>query len=218
MNGKYQTVSLFDLDHTLLKANSSYCFGSYLYRRGYTSKIATLYFLACYGLHKIGLVSMQSIHQLIFSKLFEGRSKSLFQDLAQAFAEENFDTMINQEAFKRLQIAKSSRHLTGILSSGPDFLVEVFARKLDLHFWAGTEYKIDCSGHFFQMGKVLDGTRKKMKLQEISNEYRIPLESSIVYSDSYHDIPFLEAAGKAVGVNPDFKLKALCRKNGWEVI
>jgi hypothetical protein len=46
----------------------------------------------------------------------------------------------------------------------------------------------------------------------------IDLAASYAYSDSYTDVPMLEAVGHPVVVNPDRVLARLARDRGWEAL
>ncbi len=53
------------------------------------------------------------------------------------------------------------------------------------------------------------GSRRKQGLD---------LAASSAYSDSYTDLPMLEAVGHPVAVNPDRVLAKAARERGWEVM
>lgn len=59
------------------------------------------------------------------------------------------------------------------------------------------------------------------KLQRINSELQLrgltPADCAF-YSDSIHDLPLLEASGRPVAVNPDFRLKKTARKHGWQIL
>ena len=46
----------------------------------------------------------------------------------------------------------------------------------------------------------------------------LDLAASTAYSDSYSDVPFLEAVGHPVAVNPDRRLRSIARARGWPTI
>ena len=46
----------------------------------------------------------------------------------------------------------------------------------------------------------------------------LDLAASTAYSDSYSDVPFLEAVGHPVAVNPDRRLKKIARLRGWPTL
>ncbi len=214
----YRGVSLFDLDQTLLKENSSYLFGAYLYKNKVFPLSSMLYYVSCYTLHKIGKLSLQDLHGRIFKSLFYGKTASDFFKFASIFVNEKFDTLLYGPAIQRLYEAKRNGHFTAVLSSSPDFLVKIFAEKLNVDHWLATEYGIDHAGHFCKLSEVVQGDVKLNYVVDLSRRLNIPLSEFASYSDSYLDLPFLEGVGNPVGVNPDNKLRAICEQKAWEII
>jgi len=52
----------------------------------------------------------------------------------------------------------------------------------------------------------------------VVDEQGIDLDESTAYSDSASDVPFLEAVGHAVAVNPDRKLRGIAAERSWRVL
>lgn len=215
---KNRKVSLFDLDQTLLKENGSCEFGTYLFKHHVFPLSSMLYYVGCYAFHKVGKLSMQSLHKKIFSSLFRGKPADPFKQLAASFIKEKFDDMLYLPAVQRLNNAKREGHYTGILSSSPDFLVQLMATHFEVDEWAATFYITDKNDNFVKVSEIMCGDAKSRYLYSLSEKLEIPTSDFTAYSDSYLDLPFLEAAGTAVGVNPDNKLRAICKKNQWEII
>jgi len=46
----------------------------------------------------------------------------------------------------------------------------------------------------------------------------LDLAECTAYSDSHTDLPFLEAVGRPVAVNPDRELRRVARERGWPVL
>jgi HAD superfamily phosphoserine phosphatase-like hydrolase len=215
---KYKEVSLFDLDKTLLIENSSYQFGTYLYEQNFFSFNSMLYFVVCYSLHRLGMLSVANLHNKIFNRLFKNHPLLEFQKLAGEFLIKSFDSMIYPPALQKLDEAKKNGHWTVILSSSPHFLVQLFAERFEVNEWAATTYIVNSEDRFLDISKILDGEGKAEFLFSLSQKIGIPVKFMTAYSDSFIDLPFLKAAGQAVGVNPDYKLRAICYKNKWDII
>ena len=60
------------------------------------------------------------------------------------------------------------------------------------------------------------GPFKAEAMRELAEFEGIDLAASYAYSDSYTDVPMLEAVGHPVVVNPDRVLARLARDRGWE--
>jgi phosphoserine phosphatase len=67
-------------------------------------------------------------------------------------------------------------------------------------------------------GRRLDGRTKAEAVAELATVDGIDLAESTAYSDSASDVPFLEAVGHPVAVNPDRRLRAIARERGWRVL
>lgn len=208
-------LSLFDLDHTLLTKNSSFQFGLYRYRLNDISSISLAYAVGCYGLHKAGLLSMHNLHRRVFQAFLLGSAFDSIKEKAERFVKEQLSQMIYKPAFQRLQEAQSSGHRVVILSSSPDFLVSPVARFLKVEEWAATPYGVT-QNVFSSVGQVLCGESKKNYLERLLQKDHY--DEIFAYSDSYLDLPMLQAAGHPVAVNPDRSLRLYSQRHGWEII
>lgn len=211
-------LSIFDLDRTLFKVNSSYRFGSYLYQQKFFGLKEMITLVGYYALHKMGFFTIAALHQRNFEVLFSGRALADFQRHATAFLDRYWDECVYSPAIKKLDAAKQHGHYTVILSGSPDFLVAPIAQRLGVDEWQATRYAVDVYGKLSGISYVLEGDGKSDYVSILSERLGIARASSTAYSDSILDEPLLLAAGNAVGVNPDRKLRALCRRRQWEII
>lgn len=210
-------LSIFDLDHTLINANCSFRFGVFLYQRKHISFFAMLHHGFCYAMHKLGLLSLEHTHKKIFNKLFLGLEASHISKLAESFVSESFAEMINLPAVECLKLSQTAGHYTMILSSSPDFLVSQFAKKFDVSAWAATAYEVS-NKKFSGIGSLMLSQEKVAFAQSFMRQVQISQDQSTAYSDSILDLPLLNMAGKAVGVNPDRALRRQCKKLQWQIL
>jgi len=211
-------MSLFDLDHTLLKENSSFSFGAYLYREGFFNTLKMLKLASVYALHKLGLLSLASLHKKIFQKLFHEKSASQFQRLVDDFLDKSFHELLHMPAVDCLIKAQQRGDFIAILSNSPDFLVAKIANRLNVHFWKASIYSLDDKGNFSHISAFLEGKEKAIWMKKQALKFDILDVNISAYSDSILDLPFLEAAGEAIGVNPDKRLRKLCLRKGWKIL
>lgn len=177
-----------------------------------------IYSVACYGLHKLSKLSLHAVHEKIFKKIFQGRSHALFSQLAQDFVRDKIDSMFYVPALKKLEESMRSGHHIVLISSSPSFLVSLIAARLGIKEFYATDYDLDPHGNFISISKVLDGEAKAELLLDIIQRKGVSQDNTIAYTDSHLDLPFLIQAGNAVGVNPDSKLRTVCKQMGWEII
>lgn len=218
MTISYSNISIFDLDDTLFKTNSSYQFGKYLYRKKVFSTSLMLPLLGNYLFHKGGFLSLENLHKKNFNLLFLNRSYEEFQNYAKEFLKTQGDDLIYYPAFKKLKNAQENNHYTALFSSSPDFLVALIAEKFGVSSWVATKYNLNAEKKWASISQIIDGEDKAKATLNLSSKLNVPLSQVFSYSDSYLDLPFLQVAGKAYGVNPDYKLKAYCKRKNWEII
>ncbi len=211
-------LTAFDLDHTLIRGNVSFLFGAHLFRR---KQIALLPMIACVGLylaHKLFGLSMVTLHREALKRLFLGVSADQMRGEVSIFLDRSFDKFLYPPAVTALRTAQRAGSKVVLLSNSPDFLVEAVAKRLGSDAWRASEYRVDSQGRLCGLVHVLQGRDKARDLIAFARGWAIPRNAITAYSDSFLDIPFLEAAGHAVAVNPDRHLRAYSRTKNWPII
>jgi HAD superfamily hydrolase (TIGR01490 family) len=66
--------------------------------------------------------------------------------------------------------------------------------------------------------RAAHGEGKAVAVRELAEVDGLELERSSAYSDSYTDVPFLEAVGHPVAANPDRRLRRIAEERGWPVL
>jgi len=66
--------------------------------------------------------------------------------------------------------------------------------------------------------RAAHGEGKAHAVRELAAAEHLDLAASTAYSDSYSDVPFLEAVGRPVAANPDRKLRRIAVARGWEIV
>lgn len=211
-------LTIFDLDHTLLTANSSFRFGLFLYRKKVFPIWVLLICFMNYARHKWLGMSIYHLHSKSFSRLFKGCLQSDICRYVDQFLNESLAPMLNDPVVQRLKNAQDRGDHVLILSSSPDFLVKKIAARLQVPHWSATVYKCDEQGNFSTISHVMEGREKGEYLKKLMDELQVIPSEVTVYSDSYLDLPILKMAGKAIAVGPDSHLKRICLQNNWEIL
>lgn len=166
----------------------------------------------------MGRLSIESIHLKTMKVFFRGKSIHDLNRLVDFFLEEYFLSLQNEWVLDVLRDVQDQGKFTAILSSSPDFLVQAIASRLKVDHYLATQYSLDSNGIIQGLSHTVRGEDKAAYIRSLvaSGEY---LKNEIVaFSDSIHDLPFLEAAGVPVAVNPDRYLCQYSKKNGWKVL
>lgn len=209
---------VFDLDHTLLTANSSFRFGSFLYKRQFFSFWTLLGCLYHYSRYKWMGMSIYELHTKTFDSLFKGSSLIDIRHYVNQFLTDFLDAMLYFPVVQRLKQAQAQRDHVLILSSAPDFLVEGIATRLQVDHWKATIYQADENGKLIAISQVMEGEDKAKYLKNLAAQMQISSSEITVYSDSYLDLPILKMAGEAIAVRPDSHLKKICLQKGWKIL
>ena len=201
----YSQLTIFDLDHTLLKASSSFRFGMYLYHHKAFSMVQMIRMTSIYFLHKTHFLSLFALHQAIFKILFHNREAAFFLKHVDQFLDDHLDTLIDQQLLGEFKRAQEAKHYIIILSSSPHFLVQAIAKRLGASSSQGSTYAVDIQGLFCHIPMVIDGHEKAKIAQTLATQMQIPMKDTYAYSDSILDLKLLQTVGVPIAVNPDKK-------------
>lgn len=214
----FSPCHIFDLDHTLVNVNTSLAYLNFLSRREILSKKALS--LAWIGFFKFKYTkcNVKDIHEGIFTSLLKGVSLHLLEFCADEFIEETLWNSLYPPAFSAFRLQQHLGATVVLMSSSPAFIVERIAERLCVDHWEATEYSSDSNGSLQSVKRFLDGPSKSEQLYRFAGKKGFSLGECTTYSDSFHDLPFLLASGKAIAVNPDRRLRYLALQNKWEIL
>ncbi len=105
-----------------------------------------------------------------------------------------------------------------IVSAALQEIVDMLVAELGLDGGIGSTAEIEDDAYTGRLDRRLDGRAKARAVAELAGAEGIDLAESTAYSDSASDVPFLEAVGHAVAVNPDRRLRAIAAERGWRVL
>lgn len=105
------------------------------------------------------------------------------------------------------------------ISHSPKLIVENFCKALGFSKVYGMMNELDSSGRFTGVGLYKDIILDKAKiLERAMSKGGLTLSGSIGVGDTESDIAFLKLVKHPIAFNPNKKLYAYAKKNGWEVV
>jgi HAD superfamily hydrolase (TIGR01490 family) len=211
-------LHIFDLDHTLITENSSYRFCQTLFRKKKLPFISYTTVAWYYFSYRYLRISPTELHKKVFDKLLKGIAYDLLEDEAAFFVEDFLLKHLYMPAVQELRAAQHLGHKTALFSNSPDFLVKEIARFFQVDAWRATLYQLDSERRLCGISTILDGELKAKSVHELMHQFGINRKNVIAYSDSFLDLPFLEAAGKSVAVHPDKRLLAVAEARDWAIL
>ena len=213
-------AAFFDLDKTVIAKASMVAFGRQFYDEGLISRRTVLRGLYGQLVYMHLGASEQKLARIRESVLTltrgwdQGRVREIVRETLEAVVE----PIIYAEALELMEAHRAAGRRVFIVSASPEEIVEPLGEYLGVDEAIASRAKVDDEGRYTgEMEVYAYGPYKADVMREVAAREGIDLDASFAYSDSYTDIPMLEAVGNPVAVNPDRVLLKLARERGWEV-
>ncbi|MGA3353088.1 MAG: HAD-IB family hydrolase [Acidimicrobiales bacterium] len=214
-------AAFFDLDKTVIAKASMVAFGRPFYHGGLINRRTVL--RALYGelvyLH-LG-ASEQKLNRIRESvlRLIKGWHSDRVREIVAEAIEEIVEPIIFAEAADLMDSHREQGRLVVIVSASPEEIVVPLARFLGADECIASRARLDEEGRYTgKMQFYAFGPFKAEAMDALAAERGIDLAASYAYTDSYTDLPMLEAVGHPVAVNPDRVLNRYAREHEFEVL
>ncbi len=214
-------AAFFDVDNTLMQGASIFHLARGLHRRQFFTTRELLgaawkqaYFRVV-GVEDPGHIAEARSAALAF---IAGHPVSELERLA----EEIFDEAMAHRIWPGTR-ALAQRHLdqghrVWLVTAAPVEIAQVIARRLGLTGALGTVAEHDDGLYTGRLvGDLLHGPAKAEAVRALAAREGLDLGGCAAYSDSFHDVPMLSLVGDPCAVNPDPRLRAHARRQGWRV-
>ena len=214
-------AAFFDLDKTVIAKASMVAFGRPFYHGGLINRRTVL--RALYGelvyLH-LG-ASEQKLNRIRESvlKLIKGWHRDRVCEIVAEAIEAIVEPIIFAEAADLIDWHREQGRLVVIVSASPEEIVTPLSRFLGADDYIASRARVDDEGRYTgSMQFYAFGPFKAEAMDALAAERGIDLAASYAYTDSYTDLPMLEAVGHPVAVNPDRVLNRYAREHAFEVL
>ena len=219
----HPTVAFFDLDHTLLPADSDHGWGAFLVANAYVD--ADYYQRKndeFYGHYQAGTLDIAEYCAFSFQVLADNDMATLRRWHAQ-FMAQTITPVIRPEAIALVQKHKDAGHIPVLISATNEFVITPIGVALGFEHIIGTTPEL-IDGRYtgrvtgtpsFREGKI---TRVQAWLSEQWHADLNDLTGCFFYSDSINDLPLLEKVAFPVATNPDTRLTELALARQWPVL
>jgi len=234
-----KAAAFFDFDKTLFHGDSGVLFGRSLggwaiedarrrrnflrrwIRYGYILSLALGVLVqeaVIRTLYKLGLLKRSTLVALGY-RFFRGLPAKEMYARMEAYVHEALKHRIYPEMLERIQRHREAGQPVIIVTTGLKSLVEHFKHYVgeDVEV-IGCEMKEENGIWAGRVVGPLYGVHKRVAIEAYAEEHGIDLSASFAYSDHWSDVPFLEAVGNPVVVNPKGRLRRLARQRGWAIL
>lgn len=215
-------LAIFDLDNTLLGGDSDHAWGEYLIHAGLVDADEHRRRNdGFYAQYKQGVLDMNEYLEFAIAPVV-GFSRARLEALHAEFMQLFVEPMMLPAAQQLIDRHKADGDMCLIVTATNRFVTQPIADRLGVHDLIATDLEENAGVYTgkisgipcFKAGKI---TKLKDWLN-VRGDNTLSLNNSIFYSDSFNDIPLLEAAAEAVAVDPDDTLRAHARNKGWQII
>jgi HAD superfamily hydrolase (TIGR01490 family) len=214
-------AAFFDLDKTIIAGSSTLAFGKPLYRAGFLQRGTLL---------RLGVAQ---ISYMLFGADEDSleRARDEMLDLVSGWHRAEVDAIVAQtlddvieplvfaEALFLIDEHKRAGREVYVVSASPEEFVRPIAALVGIDRVIATKIRTDGLGRYVpELERYVMGPGKADAMRDVAERDGIDLEGSFAYTDSFTDMPMLEAVGNPVPVNPDKELREAAEEREWPTL
>ena len=214
------TLSIFDLDNTLIAGDSDHRWGKYLCEQGFADPVLHKKendrFYADYTR---GSLDVDAYLRFALGPI-AGMAIAEVETLQQAFVRDCIESLLLDKAFALLETHRKQGDTLLIITATNTVVTQPIATRLGVTHLIGSEAEIK-SGCYSGKPSGIPAYRegKVIRLLEwLKSQREEAIEGAWFYSDSHNDLPLLSLVDHPVAVDPDTTLAAHAATQGWPVI
>lgn len=213
-------AAFFDLDRTLIRRSSVLTLAPAFRRAGlirrrdlvHSALLQVQFVLRGASAERVRTASEDGL------RVLAGYPVSELRSLVAGQMERALQPLVYGQALQLAAEHRERGERTYIASATLQEIVDAFAELLSFDGAIGSLCEIVDGVYTGRTLRAAHGESKAEAVRALALEHGFDLAASSAYSDSYTDIPFLEAVGRPVAVNPDRRLRAIAAERGWPVL
>lgn len=215
------SAAFFDLDNTLLQGASIFHLAKGLYHRGFFEikvLIGALWMQAYFRFAGVEDPDHVSGARRTALSFIAGYPVADLERLAEEIFDEEMAARIwpGTRALAQMHLDRGQR--VWLVTAAPVEIARVIARRLGLTGALGTVSEhVDGVYTGRLVGDLLHGPAKSEAIVALAQRESLDLSRCSAYSDSANDLPMLKLVGDPCVINPDPRLLAHARSNGWRI-
>lgn len=213
-------AAFFDLDRTLIRRSSALALAGPLRRRGLISRrrlVASAFWQLFFTARGVGAERVRAAAE-DGMRLLAGFPVEEMRTVVAEAMEPVLRPLVYAEPLRLLEQHRAAGERTYVVSATLQEIVERIADDLGFDGAVGSTCEIVDGRYTGRSLRALHGEEKAAAVRELAAEHGLDLAASTAYSDSASDLPFLDAVGHPVVVNPDAKLRRIAAGRGWPVL
>jgi HAD superfamily hydrolase (TIGR01490 family) len=213
-------AAFFDLDRTLLRRSSALALAPAFRRRGIITRRMMVEAAAWQVLFMLRGASHEAVRRAAEDGLLllRGHTPEDMRDLVAESLETVLRPLVYAQSLDLVERHRSRGEPVYIVSATLQEIVQAIADDLGFDGALGTQCEIVDGAYTGHALRALHAENKAACVRELAATNGFELSRCTAYSDSHTDLPFLEAVGHPVAVNPDRALRRIAAARGWPVL
>jgi HAD superfamily hydrolase (TIGR01490 family) len=213
-------AAFFDLDRTLLRRSSALALAGPFRQHGVIGRGQLAKAAAWQLLFAARGAGAETVRKAAEDGLMilEGFRVDDLRNLVAGAMESILKPLVYQEPLNLVERHRERDEPVYIVSATLQEIVEELARELGFDGAIGSTCEIEDGVYTGRSLRACHGVGKAAAIQELAVQEGFDLAASTAYSDSHTDLPFLEAVGNPVVVNPDRELRRIAEDRGWPML
>ena len=214
-------AAFFDVDNTLMQGASIFHLARGLHRRKFftTREIVSAAWKQAY-FRVVGVEDPEHVAQTRVSALsfISGHTVRELENLGEEIFDEAMAHRIwpGTRALAQMHLDEGQR--VWLVTAAPIEIAQIIARRLGLTGALGTVAEHEDGVYTGRLvGEMLHGPAKGEAVKALAEREGLDLAACSAYSDSYNDLAMLSLVGDPCAVNPDARLRAYARHQGWRI-
>jgi HAD superfamily hydrolase (TIGR01490 family) len=209
-------AAFFDLDRTLLRRSSALALAPAFRRHGIISRGQMLKAAAWQLLFVLRGASHEAVRRAAEDGLLvlRGHTPEEMQELVAESMERVLRPLVYAQSLDLVERHRRRGEPVYIVSATLQEIVQAIADDLGFDGALGTLCEVVDGAYTGKAIRALHAENKARCIESLAYD----LTASTAYSDSHTDLPFLEAVGNPVAVNPDRALRRIATARGWPIM
>ncbi len=211
-------AALFDMDRTLVRRETGTLYVRYQHAIGEAKRRDLLRVLYWVTQYTLGVIDAPVVAAKVALQL-EGTSEMAMATRCDDWFRRYVEQHVCDLGRRAVEHHRARGDLLAIVTGASPYAAHPLARRLDIPHVVASELEVDDRGIFTGrfVAPLCYGDGKIVRTKRLAEEHGFALEESTFYSDSYTDLPLLEAVAEPVVINPDPRLERIAKKRGWRI-
>jgi HAD superfamily hydrolase (TIGR01490 family) len=213
-------AAFFDLDRTLLRRSSALALAGSFRERGLISRWQMLRAAGWQLLFVARGASHEAVRRGAEDglRVLAGYTPDELRELVAEAMEPVLRPLVYAEPLRLVEEHHERGERVYIVSAALQEIVDAIAEDLGFDGALGTICEVRDGRYTGRALRALHAEAKAEALREVAEDEGFDLAECTAYSDSHTDLPFLEAVGHPVAVNPDRALRKIADERSWPML